>query len=92
MHAFNIWRAGQMMGTRVRRYSVQLKSQPGLTALSLSPQREKIREKFVAALKEEFAGKGLRFTKGEEADRKPRLSLQACGPARKHAPSSDFTP
>ena len=33
--------------------------------MSLSPQREKIREKFVAALKEEFAGKGLRFTKGE---------------------------
>uniref|UniRef100_A0A3Q0RLE3 Phosphomannomutase n=1 Tax=Amphilophus citrinellus TaxID=61819 RepID=A0A3Q0RLE3_AMPCI len=27
-------------------------------------KREKIREKFVAALKEEFAGKGLRFTKG----------------------------
>lgn len=35
-----------------------------LTGLSFSPQREKIREKFVAALKEEFAGKGLRFTKG----------------------------
>lgn len=29
-------------------------------------QREKIREKFVAALKEEFAGKGLCFTKGEK--------------------------
>ncbi|XP_061740534.1 phosphomannomutase 1 isoform X2 [Nerophis ophidion] len=27
-------------------------------------KREKIREKFVAALKEEFAGKGLRFTRG----------------------------
>ncbi|XP_069380947.1 phosphomannomutase 1 isoform X2 [Paralichthys olivaceus] len=27
-------------------------------------KREKIREKFVAALKEKFAGKGLRFTKG----------------------------
>uniref|UniRef100_A0A8C7XA81 Phosphomannomutase n=1 Tax=Oryzias sinensis TaxID=183150 RepID=A0A8C7XA81_9TELE len=27
-------------------------------------KREKIREKFVAALKKEFAGKGLRFTKG----------------------------
>ncbi|XP_035259773.1 phosphomannomutase 1-like isoform X1 [Anguilla anguilla] len=27
-------------------------------------KREKIREKFVAALQEEFAGKGLRFTKG----------------------------
>nr|XP_057905304.1 phosphomannomutase 1 isoform X2 [Doryrhamphus excisus] len=27
-------------------------------------KKEKIREKFVAALKEEFAGKGLRFTKG----------------------------
>lgn len=33
-----------------------------------SPQREKIREKFVAALKEEFAGKGLRFTKGEKPE------------------------
>lgn len=30
-----------------------------------SPQREKIKEKFVAALKEKFAGKGLQFTKGE---------------------------
>lgn len=29
------------------------------------PQREKIREKFVAALKKEFDGKGLRFTRGE---------------------------
>lgn len=27
-------------------------------------QREKIREKFVAALKTEFAGKGLRFSRG----------------------------
>ncbi|CAB1341882.1 unnamed protein product [Coregonus sp. 'balchen'] len=27
-------------------------------------EREKIREKFVAALQEEFAGKGLRFTRG----------------------------
>lgn len=39
-----------------------------LTAVSLSPQREKIREKFVAALKEEFAGKGLRFTKGKRVE------------------------
>ncbi|XP_016402205.1 phosphomannomutase 1-like [Sinocyclocheilus rhinocerous] len=30
----------------------------------ISKQREKIREKFVAALQEEFAGKGLRFTRG----------------------------
>ncbi len=30
------------------------------------PQREKIREKFVAALQKEFAGKGLRFTRGEQ--------------------------
>lgn len=29
-------------------------------------QREKIREKFVAALQKEFAGKGLCFTKGEK--------------------------
>lgn len=36
--------------------------------LPLSLQREKIREKFVAALKEEFAGKGLRFTKGERVE------------------------
>lgn len=36
-----------------------------LTRLPLSPQRERIREKFVAALKEEFAGKGLRFTRGK---------------------------
>eukprot|EP00066_Takifugu_rubripes_P030529 XP_011619795.1 PREDICTED: phosphomannomutase 1-like [Takifugu rubripes] len=28
-------------------------------------KREKIKEKFVAALKEKFAGKGLQFTKGE---------------------------
>ncbi|XP_061605418.1 phosphomannomutase 1 isoform X3 [Phyllopteryx taeniolatus] len=33
--------------------------------LCFPPQREKIREKFVAALKEEFAGKGLRFTRGK---------------------------
>ncbi|XP_035254986.1 phosphomannomutase 1-like isoform X3 [Anguilla anguilla] len=31
-------------------------------------KREKIREKFVAALQEEFAGKGLRFTRGEGSD------------------------
>lgn len=47
---------------------VQLQSWFSLTVLSLSPQREKIREKFVAALKEEFAGKGLRFTKGERVE------------------------
>uniref|UniRef100_A0A8C2DSR0 Phosphomannomutase n=1 Tax=Cyprinus carpio TaxID=7962 RepID=A0A8C2DSR0_CYPCA len=29
-------------------------------------KREKIREKFVAALQKEFAGKGLRFTRGEQ--------------------------
>uniref|UniRef100_A0A3B5R2A2 Phosphomannomutase n=1 Tax=Xiphophorus maculatus TaxID=8083 RepID=A0A3B5R2A2_XIPMA len=34
------------------------------SAISGVSQREKIREKFVAALKKEFAGKGLRFTKG----------------------------
>lgn len=39
-----------------------------LTTPSFSPQRERIREKFVAALKEEFAGKGLRFTKGERVE------------------------
>jgi len=39
-----------------------------LTGFSLVSQREKIREKFVAALKEEFAGKGLRFTKGERTE------------------------
>ncbi|MEQ2233216.1 Phosphomannomutase 1 [Ilyodon furcidens] len=32
-------------------------------------KREKIREKFVAALKKEFAGKGLRFTKDFTAQR-----------------------
>ena len=37
-------------------------------SFSFSPQREKIREKFVAALKEKFAGKGLRFTKGERVE------------------------
>ena len=45
-------------------------SDPCLLCLSLtSPalQREKIREKFVEALQEEFAGKGLRFTRGERA-------------------------
>lgn len=36
--------------------------------MSFAPQREKIREKFVAALKEEFAGKGLQFTKGERVE------------------------
>lgn len=36
-----------------------------VTRLSLHPQREKIKEKFVAALKEEFAGKGLQFSKGK---------------------------
>lgn len=42
-----------------------------LTGCSLFPQREKIREKFVAALKEEFAGKGLRFTKGQRVETEP---------------------
>lgn len=32
---------------------------------SLSSQKERIREKFVAALQREFAGKGLRFSRGE---------------------------
>lgn len=30
------------------------------------PQKERIREKFVAALQREFAGKGLRFSRGEQ--------------------------
>lgn len=35
-------------------------------SLSSSPlQKERIREKFVAALQREFAGKGLRFSRGE---------------------------
>lgn len=40
----------------------------------LSAQREKIREKFVAALKKEFAGKGLRFTKGERVENRKTRS------------------
>lgn len=43
--------------------------------MSFPPQREKIREKFVAALKKEFAGKGLRFTKGEKASSHPLINI-----------------
>lgn len=38
---------------------------PGLLPSLL--QKEKIREKFVEALKTEFAGKGLRFSRGRSA-------------------------
>lgn len=31
-------------------------------------QKERIREKFVAALQREFAGRGLRFSRGEQAE------------------------
>lgn len=34
--------------------------------LPYPPQKERIREKFVAALQREFAGKGLRFSRGEQ--------------------------
>lgn len=42
-------------------------------SLSLLPsllQKEKIREKFVEALKTEFAGKGLRFSRGTSTPRR----------------------
>nr|XP_015215111.1 PREDICTED: phosphomannomutase 1 [Lepisosteus oculatus] len=42
------------------------------------PQREKIREKFVATLQKEFAGKGLRFTRGE-SPRKPPSDSRSRG-------------
>lgn len=51
-------------------------AQPGPGSQPLSPgplpslpQKEKIREKFVEALKTEFAGKGLRFSRGRSAPR-----------------------
>lgn len=41
-------------------------------------QKEKIREKFVAALKEQFAGRGLRFTKGERVVSWKAMERKCC--------------
>lgn len=41
-------------------------------------QKEKIREKFVAALKEQFAGRGLRFTKGERVVSWKSMERKCC--------------
>lgn len=54
-----------------------------VTRVSLPPQREKIREKFVAALKEEFAGKGLRFTKGESMAESHKVAFKHTNPSER---------
>lgn len=53
-------------GDSLRCISVVSASDYSNLSPSSSPlQKERIREKFVAALQREFAGKGLRFSRGE---------------------------